>query len=67
MDRLGRKQTLRADRWVIMNMHRDTREFWQAPSATKPGLLGRMLNLLAAIISGAKGEHGVWTAGARGL
>jgi len=50
-----------------MNMHRDTREFWQAPSATKPGLLGRMLNLLAAIISGAKGEHGVWTAGARGL
>jgi hypothetical protein len=50
-----------------MNMHRDSREFWQTLSATKPRLLRRLLDLIAAILSGAKGEHGVWTAGTRGL
>jgi|GraSoiStandDraft_8_1057269.scaffolds.fasta_scaffold153615_2 hypothetical protein len=50
-----------------MNMHMDIQEFSKSSEPKKVGLLGRMLGLLAKLLSGAKGDQGGWEGGARGL
>jgi len=48
-----------------MNMHAHIREI--APGSMKPSLFKRIVAVLAAMLSGPKGDQGGWEGGARGL
>jgi hypothetical protein len=50
-----------------MNTHVDIKEFSKSSEPTRIGLLRRMLEFLARVLSGAKGDQGGWEGGARGL
>jgi hypothetical protein len=50
-----------------MNMHVDVQKLEALAEPAKPGILRRILAILARVRSAPKGDHGVWESGARGL